>query len=103
MTPPKSSRKRGAQPGNLNALKHGWYARNPAVLPQPCPPPRRSLYSHNFTPGEIASLDEIPAAMYLVHVKLELLTASADLLKQPDLSTRERLRLLTAIARVISP
>lgn len=29
--PPPESRKRGAQPGNQNALKHGLYSRNPAL------------------------------------------------------------------------
>lgn len=27
-TPPKPKRRRGAQPGNINALKHGFYARH---------------------------------------------------------------------------
>jgi hypothetical protein len=63
--------------------------------------PKNGFYSHSYSSEEFAKLNALPSEQYLEHVKFALLILAVDLLKHPDLSTRERVLILTAITRLI--
>ncbi|MCX6037332.1 MAG: hypothetical protein NTW99_05505 [Chloroflexi bacterium] len=61
------------------------------------------LYSHNFTPEEIAWLDTMSTDQWLADLKRRMRMMTADLLRRPDLSDRERRRILAALKRLDLP
>jgi len=62
--------------------------------------PKHGFYSNSFTPEEIAKLDTISTDQFLADTKRWMLTMAADLLRHPDLSTRDRLSLLKIIKTI---
>ncbi|MFA5874237.1 MAG: hypothetical protein WC832_09735 [Anaerolineales bacterium] len=79
------------------------------------------MYSHNFTPEEIArprpragttspragtgttSLETMSTDQWLADLKRRMRMMTADLLRRPDLSDRERRRILTTLKRYFLP
>ena len=61
------------------------------------------LYSHNFTPEEIARLETMSTDQWLADLKRRMRMMTADMLRRPDLSDRERRRILAALKRLDLP
>ena len=61
------------------------------------------LYAHNFTPEEIARLETMSTDQWLADLKRRMRIMTADLLRRPDLSDRERRRILAALKRLDLP
>ncbi|MFA5809133.1 MAG: hypothetical protein WC935_02180 [Thermoleophilia bacterium] len=85
-------------------------------MPKPTPSRARTgtttkhgFYSHLFTPEEIArpragtgttTLDTISTDQFLADIKRKMLINAAEMLRRPDLSTRDRQRILKMIITI---
>jgi hypothetical protein len=94
---PKPRRKRGGQPGNQNAYKHGRYACS--FSQKPAHPPKHGFYSNSFTPEEIAWLDAFSPEQFLKSMKRELVVMAFQQLRSPELRSKEVPFLIKTILR----
>jgi hypothetical protein len=90
----KPARKPGAQPGNLNAYKHGRYAHN-----VPRASAKHGFYAEFFTPEEIADLDATSTDQFLIKVKRTLVLMAFKALRSPDLKAKHIPFLIKTILR----